>query len=192
MDAPRFRRVDPPAGSQAQRLVIKPDVRTNHFINKSSLSFVGLARQNLYDLFPYSFYLPPCICIQKCSSDSKHENVLLLSVRGGPFLCTVFPICTRCKLGWVGGLKNVGCANYVVKNDTYTQKLQFFFKFLFQNNLNWFQSPNLTFFLTNLQESMRSLETYHLPTPGVRIFFSHLCKLRGGWVGQSEFAHCAN
>ncbi len=26
-------------------------------------------------------------------------------------------------------------------------------------------------------------------TPGVRIFFSHLCKLRAGSVGQSEFAH---
>ncbi len=25
----------------------------------------------------------------------------------------VFPICTRCKLWWVGGFKDVGCANYV-------------------------------------------------------------------------------
>ena len=40
-------------------------------------------------------------------------------IRGGPFLCTVFPICIRCKLGWVGGLKNLGCANYMAKNNTY-------------------------------------------------------------------------
>ena len=33
----------------------------------------------------------------------------------GPFFRTIFPICTRCKLGWVGGLKNVGCANYSAK-----------------------------------------------------------------------------
>ncbi len=40
--------------------------------------------------------------------------------RGGPFLRTVFQICTRCKLGLVGYLKNVGCANYMVKNNTYS------------------------------------------------------------------------
>ena len=43
-----------------------------------------------------------------------------------------------------------------------------------------------------LQDSDSSVETYRFLTPGVRIFSSHMCKLRGGWVGQSEFAHCAN
>ncbi len=43
-----------------------------------------------------------------------------------------------------------------------------------------------------LQDLMNSVETYHFLTLGVCIFFSYLCKLRGGWVGQSEFALCAN
>ncbi len=46
-----------------------------------------------------------------CLSQAKAQLVILLW--GGPFLRTVFPICIRCKLGCVGGLKNVGYANYM-------------------------------------------------------------------------------
>ena len=34
-----------------------------------------------------------------------------INFRGGPFLCMVFPICTRWKLGWVVRFENVNCAN---------------------------------------------------------------------------------
>ena len=105
----------------------------------------------------------------------------------------------RCKLGWVGGLKSISCGNYTVKNNTYTQKLKFYFKFFV---LEQFWSVSVfksILFSTNeyrigayLQDLMSSVETYHFLTLGVGIFFSHLCKLSGGWVGQSEFALCAN
>ncbi len=43
-----------------------------------------------------------------------------------------------------------------------------------------------------LQDFMSLIDTHHFLTPGVRIFFSYVCKFRGGWVFQSEFALCAN
>ncbi len=63
-----------------------------------------------------------CIWIKTKNGQVNFKNVWLITipVRGGPFLRTVFSICTGCKLGWVGGLKNLGCANYMMKNNTYT------------------------------------------------------------------------
>ncbi len=78
----------------------------------------------------------------------------------------------------MAGFTKVGCANYMVRNNTYTEKLRFWSLSVFKSIL----------FSTNeyrtgayLQDLMGSDEAYHFLTLGVRlstvrIFFSYLCK----------------
>ena len=89
------------------------------------------------------------------------------------FLRTVFPICTMCKLRWVGGLKKVGGANY-----SYC--------------IIWIVSPGLTFkkgVLTTYLPIENTLYTGAYFRGGLMFgrgltfqIIQYLCKLRGGWV----------
>ena len=91
-------------------------------------------------------------------------------------------------LGWVGGLKNVGCVKYTMKNRIFVLE-QFLSLSVFKFILFSINEYRIGAYLPDL---MTPVETYHFLTPYIHIFFPYLCKLRSGWVGQSKFALWAN
>ena len=60
------------------------------------------------------------------SGDVGRRTWTLEEVRGGPFLCMVFPICTACTLGWVGGFNKGRLCKLEIKKNTYTLKIVIF------------------------------------------------------------------
>ncbi len=84
-------------------------------------------------------------------------------------------------LGWVGGLKNTGRANYTVIIIRTPNKLPFLFDFLVKTNLGQFHSSNLDFWqlLNPGQKHICKNQRYTLKhiilSPKVYVFSSCIC-----------------